>query len=69
MRSLGHEPTALGVARMYAARAADFVLDVRDGALAAATEELGLRVLVTDTVMEGREGSRRLALDILERAR
>ena len=68
MRSLGHDASALGVARMYAGQAARFVLDVRDAALRRPIEELGLSVLVADTVMGDHEGSRRLALDILETA-
>jgi LPPG:FO 2-phospho-L-lactate transferase len=67
MRSLGHDPMALGAARIYADKAATFVLDARDAELQAQIEELGLRVLVTDTVMGDRAGARRLAADILER--
>jgi LPPG:FO 2-phospho-L-lactate transferase len=51
MTSLGHEPSALGVARIYADLADTFVLDTTDEALAAAVEELGLRTVVCDTVM------------------
>jgi LPPG:FO 2-phospho-L-lactate transferase len=68
MRSLGHDPSAIGVARIYAGKAACFVLDERDAALQPAIEELGLRVMVADTVMAGAAGSHRLAADILEKA-
>jgi LPPG:FO 2-phospho-L-lactate transferase len=51
MTSLGHEPSALGVARLYTDLADTFVLDTADEALAGAVEELGLRAVVCDTVM------------------
>lgn len=60
MRTLGHEVSALGVARLYAGLVDVFVLDAVDGALAPAVEELGMRAVVTDTMMTGPE--RRLAL-------
>jgi LPPG:FO 2-phospho-L-lactate transferase len=51
MTSLGHEPSALGVARLYENVVSVFVLDPEDAALAPAIEALGLRVVVTPTVM------------------
>jgi LPPG:FO 2-phospho-L-lactate transferase len=51
LSALGFEPSPLGVARRYMGVAGAFVLDVRDGALAASIEQLGYRVLVCDTVM------------------
>ena len=51
MESLGHEPSALGVARLYENLASVFVVDPRDAALAPAIEELGLRAVVTPIVM------------------
>jgi LPPG:FO 2-phospho-L-lactate transferase len=66
MRSLGLEATALGVAREYCSQAAWFVLDQRDVDLEPRICELGYRVVKADTVMEGDEGRRRLAADILE---
>ena len=51
MRSLGHEPTALGVARLYAGLASAFVLDPADAALAPEVERLGLRAVVAPIVM------------------
>ena len=60
MRSLGHEVSALGVARLYAGLADAFVLDAVDAALAPAVEALGMRAVVTDTMMTSPE--RRLAL-------
>jgi LPPG:FO 2-phospho-L-lactate transferase len=51
METLGHEPTAAGVARLYADLADTFVLDTADAGLAAEVELLGLRPVVCDTVM------------------
>jgi LPPG:FO 2-phospho-L-lactate transferase len=51
LASLGHESSALGVARLYAGLATGFVLDPIDAALVPAIEQLGLRTLVTDTIM------------------
>jgi LPPG:FO 2-phospho-L-lactate transferase len=65
LASLGHEPSALGVARIYAGEATGFVLDTLDAALDPAIEALGLRTLVTDTVMTDDAGRVRLARDVL----
>ena len=51
MESLGHEPSALGVARLYENVASVFVVDPQDAALAPAIQELGLRAVVTPIVM------------------
>jgi LPPG:FO 2-phospho-L-lactate transferase len=60
LASLGHEVSALGVARMYADIAGAFVIDERDRALGPAIEGLGLRVAVTATIM--RDAATRAAL-------
>jgi LPPG:FO 2-phospho-L-lactate transferase len=65
LASLGHEPTALGVARLYVGVVDGFVLDAVDAALAPAVEGLGLRTLVTDTVMTDDASRERLAREIL----
>ncbi len=65
LASLGHEATALGVARIYASLVDGFVLDAVDAALAPAVEALGLRVLVTDTVMTDDATRARLAHETL----
>jgi LPPG:FO 2-phospho-L-lactate transferase len=67
LRDLGEEATALGVARRYAGIAATIVIDRADAALQEGIRALGLRVLVDDTVMDGAEGERRLASDLLQR--
>lgn len=61
LETLGHETSALGVARLYRDIAHGFVLDEADAALAPAIEELGLRVLVTPAVMQSFDDRRRLA--------
>jgi LPPG:FO 2-phospho-L-lactate transferase len=50
-----------GVARLYADVAGTFVLDVRDRSAAPAIEALGLRVVVTDTIMRTPAHAARLA--------
>jgi len=51
MQSLGHEVSALGVAQMYKHLISAMVIDNADAHLAGAIEKLGLRCVVTDTVM------------------
>ena len=48
---LGHEPTVVGVARMYAPIAATLIIDEQDAHLADAVEREGVRCVVTDTIM------------------
>jgi LPPG:FO 2-phospho-L-lactate transferase len=65
LRSLGHEVSALGVARQYTGVADVFVIDQVDEALAPAVEALGLRVVVTDTLMTDDAARERLARTVL----
>ena len=65
LAALGHEPTALGVARLDADLVDVFVLDAVDAELAPAVEALGLRPLVTDTVMTDDATRERLAAEVL----
>jgi LPPG:FO 2-phospho-L-lactate transferase len=60
LAALGHEVSALGIARIYAGLAAGFVLDEQDRALVPAIERLGLRTTATATIM--RDGASRAAL-------
>ena len=53
LRELGHEPTVVGVARLYAPLAAVLVIDDADAALAPAVEAEGMRCVVAPTVMHG----------------
>ena len=64
--SLGHETSALGVARIYRDLVTAFVLDTVDAALETDIAALGLRTLVTDTVMTDHAGRARLARTVLE---
>ena len=66
--SLGHEASALGVARQYTGIADVFVLDLLDEALAPQIRELGLRPVVTETIMAGDAGRARLAAEVLAAA-
>jgi LPPG:FO 2-phospho-L-lactate transferase len=65
LASMGHEASALGVARLYADIVDVFVIDTVDTALAPAVEALGLRVLVTDTVMSDDASRARVAGEVL----
>ena len=65
LASLGHEATALGVARIYQGVAGRFVLDRLDRELATEIDALGMRTLVTDTVMTDDAARARLASQVL----
>jgi LPPG:FO 2-phospho-L-lactate transferase len=65
LASLGHESSALGVARLYADWIDTFVLDQVDAALQPQIEALGLKTLVTDTIMSDDAARARLASEIL----
>ncbi len=63
--SLGHEASALGVARLYRGLVDVFVVDTLDADLAPAIEALGMRVVVTDTIMTDDAARSRVAGAIL----
>ncbi|MGH2356444.1 MAG: 2-phospho-L-lactate transferase [Candidatus Limnocylindria bacterium] len=65
LASLGHEPTALGVARLYAGLADRFVLDEADAALAPQVEALGMAVTTLPTVMRSDADQAALARALL----
>jgi LPPG:FO 2-phospho-L-lactate transferase len=65
LASLGHESSALGVARLYADWVDTFVIDTVDADLAPAIEALGLGVVVTDTIMADDEARAGVAGDVL----
>jgi LPPG:FO 2-phospho-L-lactate transferase len=65
LTSLGHEASALGVARLYAEVADGYVLDTIDADLEPAIAGLGLRTLVTDTIMTDDAARARLAGELL----
>ena len=68
LTSLGHEASALGVARQYTGIVDVFVLDRLDEALEPAIAELGMRTIVTDTIMRDDAGRARLAEEVLAAA-
>lgn len=61
LADLGHEPTALGVARLCAAFTGTFVLDDDDAAYGTDIEALGMSCVATDTIMRDAAASRALA--------
>jgi LPPG:FO 2-phospho-L-lactate transferase len=69
LASLGHEPSAPGVARIYADLIDTFVLDTVDATLAPAVEALGVRAVVADTIMTDDASRARLAADVLAAVR
>jgi LPPG:FO 2-phospho-L-lactate transferase len=65
LRSLGHESSALGVARLYAEFADGFVLDDVDAGLRPAIEGLGLAALTTGTIMTDDASRARVAAQVV----
>ena len=65
LAALGHEPSALGVARLYADLLDGIVIDEVDAALAPRIADLGLRVAVAQTVMQTEADRIELAARVL----
>ena len=65
LRTLGHEVSALGVARMYEGLLSGFVFDRSDEEQRDAISALGMRPLVTDAVMRDGPDRERLAREVL----
>ena len=65
LASMGHEPTALGVARLYAGLVDRFVIDEADAGLRPEIEALGMAVDVLPTVMRTDDDRRALAAALL----
>jgi LPPG:FO 2-phospho-L-lactate transferase len=65
LAQLGHEPTALGVAKLYADFTGMFVIDSEDRAQASAIEDLGLKIFILPTVMKTAGQKRKLARSLL----
>ena len=68
MRELGHEPSVVGIARLYAGLAGTLVIDHADAELASAVADAGMTPVVTDTIMADAERAARLAATALEAA-
>lgn len=66
MADLGHEPSVVGVARLYAKFASALLIDEADAASAAAVEAEGLRCVVAPTIMSDRTAAATLARRTLD---
>lgn len=66
MRLIGQPASARGVAGTYLGVIDGIVIDARDARIAPDIEELGVRVLATDTIMRTDDDRRRLAGDVLD---
>jgi LPPG:FO 2-phospho-L-lactate transferase len=65
LSQLGHSPTALGVAKLYADFTATFVIDPADKSQAPAIAALGMKVAILPTVMKTLAQKRKLARALL----
>jgi LPPG:FO 2-phospho-L-lactate transferase len=65
LAELGHEPSAAGVAKIWAPYAGTIVVDDADADLARRIEALGLRCVVTPSVMHGPPEAAKLAEAVL----
>lgn len=65
LQTLGHEVSALGVARIYQGLIDWFVIDNVDIELKSEIQALGIQVLVTDTIMSDRSKRARLGAEII----
>lgn len=66
LAELGHEPSVVGVARLYAPWAGTLVVDEADADLAAGVEAAGMRCVVAQTVMSTPERASALAGAVLD---
>src|SRR6266478_3156531 len=66
LAQLGHQPTALGVAKLYADFTRTFVIDPVDKAQATAISALGMKVAILPTVMKTLSQKRKLARALLQ---
>ncbi len=66
LAQLGHQPTALGVAKLYADFTRTFVIDPADRAQVGAISALGMKVAILPTVMKTLSQKRKLARALLQ---
>jgi LPPG:FO 2-phospho-L-lactate transferase len=66
MRELGQEPSSLEVARFYRGLIDALVIDQADSALSASIAALGIRPLVTNTIMEDARDRAELASRVVD---
>lgn len=65
-RELGIEPSALAVAKHYQPILSGFIFDQVDAEMESKIKSLGMKTLVTDTIMTDPKGRHRLAKDVLD---
>ena len=65
LAQLGHAPTAIGVAKLYADFTGTFIIDPADKSQAAAISALSMKVIILPTVMKTRAQKRKLARALL----
>jgi LPPG:FO 2-phospho-L-lactate transferase len=65
LAQLGHKPTALGVAKLYADFTSTFVIDPADKSHSAAISAFGMKVAILPTVMKTLPQKRKLARALL----
>jgi LPPG:FO 2-phospho-L-lactate transferase len=68
LRELGHDPSVVGVASLYASLATALVIDTVDADQSAAVESQGIRAVVTPSIMTTPEIARSLAATTLAAA-
>jgi LPPG:FO 2-phospho-L-lactate transferase len=68
LAELGHDPSVVGVARLWSPYAATLVIDPADAPLASAVGDTGMRPVVTPTVMSGPAEAAALARAVLDEA-
>src|SRR5215470_20121841 len=66
LAQLGHQATALGVAKLYADFTGTFVIDPADRGQASEIAALGMKVAIVPTVMKTRAHKRKLARSLLD---
>ena len=66
MATMGMEVSALGVARIYQELVDVLVIDTVDADLAPAIEKLGMKVVVTNTMMTGLPVKKALARTVVK---
>jgi LPPG:FO 2-phospho-L-lactate transferase len=66
LRELGHDPSVVGVARLYAPLVGTLVVDEADAERAGEVEAEGMRCVVAPTIMHGPAEARALAEVVLE---
>jgi LPPG:FO 2-phospho-L-lactate transferase len=66
LSELGHDPSVVGVARMWSRYAATLVIDQADAARAGEVTDSGMRAVVTPTIMSDPDTAAALARTVLD---